>query len=71
MGYKPERCIVIEDSDVGVQAAISAKMKVLKYSQEEEEVKDITVTNFTNMLELPNLVHLAFSNIQNHSSRIT
>ncbi len=30
-GFAPERCIVIEDSDAGIEAAIKAQMKVIAY----------------------------------------
>ncbi|OUL34054.1 haloacid dehalogenase [Nostoc sp. T09] len=36
MGFSPESCVVIEDSDVGIQAAYSAGIYALKYSNEEE-----------------------------------
>jgi len=36
MGFSPESCVVIEDSDVGIQAARSAGIEALKYSREEE-----------------------------------
>ncbi|UXE66387.1 MAG: HAD-IA family hydrolase [Chryseotalea sp. WA131a] len=32
MGFKPDHCIVVEDSDHGVQAALAAGMKPLLYS---------------------------------------
>jgi HAD superfamily hydrolase (TIGR01509 family) len=35
MGFSPESCVVIEDSDVGIQAAHSAGIYALKYSLEE------------------------------------
>ncbi|OUL19691.1 HAD-IA family hydrolase [Nostoc sp. 106C] len=35
MGFSPESCVVIEDSDVGIQAAYSAGIYALKYSHEE------------------------------------
>ncbi|BAY99748.1 HAD-superfamily hydrolase subfamily IA, variant 3 [Tolypothrix tenuis PCC 7101] len=36
MGFLPESCVVIEDSDVGIQAANSAGIYALKYSTEEK-----------------------------------
>ncbi|OUL19211.1 haloacid dehalogenase [Nostoc sp. RF31YmG] len=36
MGFSPKSCVVIEDSDVGIQAAHSAGIYALKYSSEEE-----------------------------------
>ncbi|BAY60148.1 HAD-superfamily hydrolase subfamily IA, variant 3 [Calothrix brevissima NIES-22] len=36
MGFPPESCVVIEDSDVGIQAAHSAGIYALKYSTEEK-----------------------------------
>ncbi|MCM8531827.1 MAG: HAD-IA family hydrolase [Lentisphaeraceae bacterium] len=41
MGVKPESCIVIEDSEVGVTAGVRAGMKVVHYNPEsfEREIK--------------------------------
>ncbi|BAY34496.1 HAD-superfamily hydrolase subfamily IA, variant 3 [Nostoc carneum NIES-2107] len=47
MGFPPESCVVIEDSDVGIQAAHSAGIYALKYSIEEEAEEKTNV--FSNM----------------------
>ncbi|BBD57667.1 HAD-superfamily hydrolase subfamily IA, variant 3 [Nostoc sp. HK-01] len=45
MGFSPEYCVVIEDSDVGIQAAHSAGIYALQYSEELEEKNNV----FSNM----------------------
>ncbi len=45
MGFDPADCVVIEDSDAGVEAARAAGMRVLHYGRE-----------FTDMRELPRLL---------------
>ena len=36
LGVKPELCIVIEDSDVGIEAAQAAGMKVMRFYDNRE-----------------------------------
>jgi HAD superfamily hydrolase (TIGR01509 family) len=55
MEFSPEQCVVIEDSDVGIAAARSARMQVLKYSSEVEEGNDRNIT-FSDMRLLPELL---------------
>ncbi|MCU0542753.1 MAG: HAD-IA family hydrolase [Oscillatoriaceae cyanobacterium Prado104] len=54
MGFAPEDCVVVEDSDVGIEAARSAGMYVLKYSSEEKNDERNNV--FSNMKLLPKLL---------------
>ena len=58
MGFKPEQCIVIEDSISGVMAASRAKIKVygLVKMCSAEELKNAGAIPFTNMLNLPALL---------------
>lgn len=58
MGYMPEQCIVIEDSNPGAQAAINAEMRLLLYRPELEadaELKEKSIL-FDNMASLPALI---------------
>ncbi|MCH2619003.1 MAG: HAD family phosphatase [Candidatus Poseidoniia archaeon] len=58
MGFKPEQCIVIEDSISGVMAANRAKIKVygLVKMCSAEELKNAGAIPFTNMRNLPALL---------------
>ena len=58
MGFKPEQCIVIEDSISGVMAANRAKIKVygLVKMCSAEELENAGAIPFTNMLNLPALL---------------
>ncbi|MBE9209133.1 HAD-IA family hydrolase [Nostoc sp. LEGE 06077] len=61
MGFPPESCVVIEDSDVGIQAACSAGIYALKYSSEEEVAEKNNV--FSNMKFLPIRLEQIYSRI--------
>ncbi|BAY89859.1 MULTISPECIES: HAD-IA family hydrolase [unclassified Tolypothrix] len=52
MGFPPEYCVVIEDSDVGIQAAHSAGIYALKYSSEEAEDKNHIFSNMKSLAKL-------------------
>lgn len=53
MNYSPDDCVVIEDSEVGVAAALAAGMKVLRYGLPHESPE---VTSFDQMHRLPGLI---------------
>lgn len=55
MGFKPEECLVIEDSEVGVQAAKAAGMNVLHYNPEGIKIS-IKVRSISNFRVLPQLL---------------
>lgn len=58
MGQVPENCVVVEDSLLGVTAAVSAGMRVLAYAAENDAdaLKAAGGLPFTDMAELPALV---------------
>lgn len=61
MGFEPEQCIVIEDSDHGIVAARAAGMKVFGYNENGktlEEFRSLGAIPFQHMSELPKLLAL-------------
>ena len=54
MGYPPDKCIVVEDSIHGIQAAKSAGMLVLGYSQSEygHKLENEGISTFHDMIDL-------------------
>jgi HAD superfamily hydrolase (TIGR01509 family) len=64
MGYKPEECLVIEDSAIGMQAAMAAKINVIaflgathtKYDWYESEIKKYNMPIVYNVQDLIKLV---------------
>ena len=58
LGFSPEECAVIEDSDSGVQAGLAAGMRVLAYvaSPTCDVADSMAVVRFTDMASLPVLL---------------
>lgn len=56
MGYRPDQCIVIEDSTPGVQAGLNANMRVLLYEPESPYTGAEPTHRFRHMSELPDLI---------------
>lgn len=52
MGFMPGQCAVVEDSDVGIQAAIAAGMKAFHYLQSDQSSANQSATPFYEMSEL-------------------
>lgn len=64
MGFMPSQCVVVEDSDVGIEAAEAAGMKAFQYVPNSETVSYQGGTPFDDMLQLPQLFAHFASNIQ-------
>lgn len=66
MGFMPSQCVVVEDSEVGIEAAAAAGMKAFRYVRKGEAsscwIGD--EVSFDNMLQLPRLLAQFVSNAQ-------
>lgn len=56
LGYKPNQCVVIEDSAAGIEAGLEADMIVLAYVPNGHAVPAIGATVFSKMQDLPRLL---------------
>jgi len=56
MGFTASQCVVVEDSEVGIQAAAAARMKAFQYVPYGETVPCQGGTPFDDMLQLPQLL---------------
>jgi HAD superfamily hydrolase (TIGR01509 family) len=66
MGFIPSQCVVVEDSEVGIEAAAAAGMKAFRYVR-NGETPSYRIGNevpFDNMLQLPRLLTQFVSNAQ-------
>lgn len=66
MGFMPSQCVVVEDSEVGIEAAAAAGMKAFHYVRNGETLSCRTGDRvpFDNMLKLPQLLAHFTSNTQ-------
>ncbi|MBL1263485.1 HAD-IA family hydrolase [Candidatus Methylomicrobium oryzae] len=64
MGFMPSQCVVVEDSDVGIEAAKAAGMKAFQYVPNGETVSYQGGTPFYDMSQLPQLLAHFASNSQ-------
>lgn len=56
MGFAAEHCVVVEDSEVGIQAAKAAGMQSLHYVGIEREQQPLGAYQFNDMRVLPGLI---------------
>lgn len=56
MGFAPSNCIVVEDSNVGIKAAIAAGMRALHYAPYVAEKVENRAIAFSQMALLPELI---------------
>ena len=56
MGFSAEKCVVIDDSPVGIEAGYKAGMKTLFYNRFNEVCEFPSVISFSSMNELPYLI---------------
>jgi len=56
MGFSAEKCVMIDDASVGVEAGFKAGMKTLFYNQFNEVCEFPSVVSFSSMNELPYLI---------------
>ncbi|MCM2438614.1 HAD-IA family hydrolase [Agrobacterium vitis] len=52
MGFSPHQCGVVEDSDVGIEAAIAAQMRVFHYSRDIPKPSPTAVTRISDLGQL-------------------
>lgn len=56
MGTDPSECVVVEDSDSGVRAAVAAGMRVLAYTGHGFNLQADGAETFSHMAQLPDLI---------------
>jgi HAD superfamily hydrolase (TIGR01509 family) len=64
MGFRPSQCVVVEDSEVGVEAAAAAGMKAFQYVRNGEVSLYRDRATFDDMSQLPQLLAQFASNVQ-------
>ena len=56
MGFAPEQCVVVDDSNLGIEAALTAKMFALQYRPHEDSPMFPGAITFSDMLEIPKIM---------------
>lgn len=58
MGFKPNECLVVEDSPIGVEAAIKGGFDVFGFTEHDykDELSKIATKTFNRMIQLPELL---------------
>lgn len=56
MGFSPSDCIVVEDSNIGIQAANAEGMRALQYAPHSTEKCEKKTIVFNRMSRLPHLI---------------
>jgi beta-phosphoglucomutase-like phosphatase (HAD superfamily) len=66
MGFMPSQCVVVEDSEVGIEAAAAAGMEAFLYVQngKTSSCRVGDGVSFDDMLQLPQLLAQLVSNAQ-------
>lgn len=59
MGFDPVNCVVIEDSEVGIRAALAAGMRALWFAPRGIDQRRTDVVDFSDMSALPGLLRMA------------
>ena len=62
MGFAPEACAVVEDSEVGIRAALNAGMRALWFTGPDDPRLFPDVPRFADMRELPGLLGSGMAN---------
>lgn len=64
MGFAPNQCVVIEDSEVGVEAGLSAGMHVFQFLSHPDAAPVSHATPFSRMSHLPELLSRLRAGVQ-------
>jgi len=66
MGFMPSQCVVVEDSEIGIEAATAAGMQAFRYVRNGETLSyhDGNEVSFDNMSQLPQLLSHFAGNTQ-------
>lgn len=68
MGFAPQRCVVVEDSVVGIEAALAAEMAALHFVPRGESNSHKGATGFRAMVQLPDLLERQARNLRLRAS---